>query len=208
MRFAILLLLLAARAWAQQHVPGRFDYYVLSLSWSPEYCASPAGARNSQQCGEGRRYGFVVHGLWPQYERGWPQDCVPAAPIDRAIVTRMLPLMPAEKLIEHQWRKHGSCSGLDPSAYFQLVEKAFLGFRIPDSLRQPLKEITFTPNDLRQRILAANPGYPRGSVALACSGRYLSEVRICLTKDLQPRECSSSVRDTCRAESMILRPIR
>jgi len=202
------LLFIAARAWAQQHVPGRFDYYVLSLSWSPEYCAGPAGGRNPQQCGEGRRYGFVVHGLWPQYERGWPQDCSPAAAVDRAIVARMLSLMPAEKLIEHQWRKHGSCSGLDPASYFQLVETAFRSFRIPDDLRQPLKEITFTPDNLRRKILAANPGYPRESVSLACAGRYLSEVRICLTRDLQPRGCSSSVRDTCRAESIILRPIR
>ncbi len=208
MRAAILSFLLAASYGAAQHIPGRFDYYVLSLSWSPEYCATPAGSRNPQQCGEGRRYGFVVHGLWPQYERGWPQDCSPVAPLDRAIVARMLPLMPAEKLIEHQWRKHGSCSGLDPASYFQLVEKAFRSFRIPDDLRQPLKEVTFAPDNLRQKILAANPAFPRGSISLTCSGRYLSEARVCFTKDLKPRACSASVRDTCRAENIILRPVR
>src|ERR1700690_2244045 len=75
--------------------PGVFDYYVLSLSWSPEFCAGPAGARDAAQCGEGRQYAFVVHGLWPQYERGFPESCAPSSPVSSNIVERMLPLMPS-----------------------------------------------------------------------------------------------------------------
>jgi ribonuclease T2 len=207
LRLALWVFLILVPACAQ-HTPGRFDYYVLSLSWSPEYCAGPAAARNSEQCGEGRRYGFVVHGLWPQYERGWPQDCAAANPVDAAIVARMLPLMPAEGLIQHQWRKHGTCSGLDAASYFEWTEKAFRRFQIPADFRQPLKQVEMPAESVRQKLLAANPSYPRGSIKLACRGRYLSEARICLTRNLEPRACSASVRDSCPASNIILRPVR
>src|SRR5690242_5822167 len=96
-----------------QGEPGKFDYYLLSLSWSPQHCSTPAGSNDSMQCGEGRQFGFIVHGLWPQYERGFPSECADAGPVRSGIVKQMLRLMPAEKLIQHEWATHGTCSGLD-----------------------------------------------------------------------------------------------
>src|SRR5437868_6359483 len=92
----------AQRQDQRQHQPGRFDFYVLSLSWSPSFCESVAENGRTpprEQCGE-RPYSFVVHGLWPQYERGFPKDCqVPAPRLNRDIMSSMLDLMPAPRLI-------------------------------------------------------------------------------------------------------------
>jgi len=102
---------------------GRFDYYVLSLSWSPQHCAQTRPAANDPQCAVPRRFGFVAHGLWPQYERGYPSSCATGAAPDAALVDGMLDIMPSPTLVRHEWAKHGSCSGLDPAGYFALIEK-------------------------------------------------------------------------------------
>jgi len=188
--------------------PGKFDYYVLSLSWSPEYCTGPGGARNPAQCGEGRRYGFVVHGLWPQFEKGWPEDCAPAAPLPRSLVEKMLPIMPSEQLIRHEWAKHGTCAGLDPTSYFNQIEKAFSLVRIPPEFQSPLQHVSFAPETVRQKFTAVNPGMMANAIQLRCNGRYLREVHICLTRDLKPRPCTASVGDTCPSSTLILRPVR
>src|SRR5262249_33208521 len=120
---------------ARQNTPGEFDFYVLYLSWSQSFCEASAerGARRSrdedgpsrrtvnQECGE-RPYSFVVHGFWPQYEKGFPEYCqVPAPRLDRNIVSSMLDVMPAPRLVFHEWDRHGTCSGLSPRAYFDNV---------------------------------------------------------------------------------------
>ena len=188
--------------------PGVFDYYLLSLSWSPEYCAGPSGGHDNGQCGEGRRFGFVVHGLWPQYERGYPESCGSAKPVPQSLVNTMLPLMPSPKLIQHEWEKHGVCSGLDVSAYFRQIQNAFAGVKIPEDYRGPLKNIEVAPADVKAKFGKANPSYPATAFRIQCSGRYLSEMRVCLTKDLKGRACGSDIRDTCRDATVILRPVR
>lgn len=188
--------------------PGVFDYYVLSLSWSPQYCSGPGGARDSAQCGEGRCFGFIVHGLWPQFERGYPSDCAGSRTVKPAIFDRMLPLMPSERLIQHEWATHGTCSGLEQGAYFDLIRKAHSIVRIPPDYRSPIRQITVTPDSIRAKFAAANAGMPSGSIRVLCGGRFLSEVRVCLTKDLKLRSCSADVRDTCRAPEILMQPVR
>ncbi len=134
---AATLLLVTAAASAQdrrQNQPGQFDFYVLALSWSPSFCEASAekGRAPREQCG-GRPYSFVVHGLWPQYERGFPEYCQNPAPrLDRNIVSSMLDLMPAPRLIFNEWDKHGVCSGLGPRGYFDAVRKARAQVKIPE----------------------------------------------------------------------------
>src|SRR4051794_36646906 len=132
-------LALTGQALAQdkrQNAPGEFDFYVLSLSWSPSFCEaaserSKAGRSAQAQCGE-RPFSFVVHGLWPQYERGFPNYCQRPSPrLDRNIMTSMLDLMPAPGLIFNEWDKHGTCSGLPARAYFETVRKARAAIKIP-----------------------------------------------------------------------------
>jgi len=204
--FLFVLSLSTCTAQPSGDTPGVFDYYVLSLSWSPQYCASNGG-RTDAQCGGGREYGFVLHGLWPQFERGFPGDCGTAS-LSNQIVDRMLPIMPSAALIRHEWRKHGTCSGLEASQYFAKATAAFRGFVIPTGLKAPLKTIYISPRKLKQDLAAANPRLGERGIAVLCNGRYLQEVRACYTKDLQPRECGSGIRDTCRVDELIVRPVR
>lgn len=199
----------AARKKVHPHgEAGTFDYYVLSLSWSPQHCSTPAGSRDSEQCADGRQYGFVVHGLWPQFERGFPSDCADSDPVRSGIVRQMLRLMPAEQLIQHEWAKHGTCSGLDQPAYFKKIEQAYANVKIPLDYTQPLKQIEVSPDDIHKEFQQANPSFPAESVKVLCNGRFLSEVRVCYTKDLKPRACGADVRDTCKADPVIMRPVR
>ncbi len=188
---------------------GAFDYYVLSLSWSPEFCDTRNTGGDDPQCGAGRRFGFVVHGLWPQYNGGgYPEACSSSSKVPPWIVNAMLPLMPSPHLIEHEWETHGTCSGLDANRYFQQIQKAFATVKVPDEFKAPIQQVEIAPSRVTARFLGANPSFPRDAIKVQCRARYLSEVRVCLTKDLKGRACSSDVRDTCRDDSIIMRPLR
>src|SRR3954469_21917990 len=133
----------AAAQDRRQNAPGEFDFYVLSLSWSPSFCEAAAergntGRSQQAQCGE-RPFSFVVHGLWPQYEHGFPEYCQRPSPrLDRNIMTSMLDLMPAPGLIYNEWDKHGTCSGLGARGYFEAIRKARSAVKIPaDYLELP-----------------------------------------------------------------------
>jgi len=156
----------------------------------------------------GRYDAVVVHGLWPQYETGFPQTCGPASTVPASIVDSMLPLMPSPQLIQHEWQTHGTCSGLDVTSYFQLIQKAFATVAIPDDYKSPLQQIQVAPADVKAKFAQANPSFPAGAFTVQCSGQYLSEVRPCLTKDLQGRACGADARDSCSRGTVILRPVR
>ncbi len=185
--------------------PGKFDYYLLSLSWSPAYCASRESNANDPQCAQERHFAFVLHGLWPQYDDGrWPQFCSqkPGPPDPRP----MLDIMPSPKLVRHEWEKHGTCSGLDVSGYFGLARKAFNNIRIPARFQNPTQYVTIGPGEVKREFLAANPGFSPDSIAIQCSSNYLSEVRICMNKDLRPTPCRHQ--RECRASSVRMPPVR
>ncbi|MBI3800608.1 MAG: ribonuclease T2 [Deltaproteobacteria bacterium] len=188
--------------------PGAFDYYLLSLSWSPEYCAGPTGENDQRQCGEGRRYGFVVHGLWPEYEKGYPQFCEPDSRVSTPLVHTMLPIMPSEELIRHEWQKHGTCSGLAAEQYFDKTQQAFARIIIPARYKTLTSAMTIKSRRLKQDLASVNPRFTEESFAVLCRDRFFSEVRICLDKNLEPRACSAEVKDACPSEKIILRPVR
>ena len=198
---------------ARQNAPGEFDYYVLSLSWSPSFCEEAAergnNGRNTQvQCGA-RPYSFVVHGLWPQYESGFPEYCQRPAPrLTRNIVSAMLDLMPAPGLIFNEWDKHGTCSGLSERAYFEMVRKARAVVKIPDEYLQISEAKTVAPADVEDAFVKANPGLSNSGIAVTCNRTRLSEVRICLSKDLQFRNCDEIDRRACRRDQVTMPPIR
>jgi ribonuclease T2 len=134
--FALLLLWSAGAAQAEPRAEG-FDYYMLALSWSPTWCASPAGRGDARQCGPGRRYDFVVHGLWPQYRNGWPQYCDNDARLAEQVVDAMLDIMPSRSLVRHQWNKHGTCTGLSPEDYFALTRRLHEEIGYPRAMSIP-----------------------------------------------------------------------
>lgn len=186
--------------WADK--PGRFDYWVLALSWSPQFCRTQP---SSEQCELAR--GFVVHGLWPQYEQGYPEYCGERERVPKDLVERMRPLMPSTSLVNAQWRKHGTCSGLGMREYFLNVERAWRSIVIPEIYRElPDLERTHV-RTIEDEFIALTPKLGRDAIAVQCSGRWLREVRICLDRDFQPRACGEDVDDLCRSDVQ-LRPIR
>ena len=194
----------------RQNRPGQFDFYVLSLSWSPSFCeaAGERGTPPQQQCAA-RPYSFVVHGLWPQYEHGFPEFCqVPAPRIDRNIVSTMLDLMPAPRLIFQQWDKHGTCSGLSPVAYFETVRKVRALVKIPSEFVGLKEMLTVTPDEVEEAFVNANPGLTRDAVSVTCDSRRLSEVRICVGKDFRFRACPDIDARACRRDKVVMPPMR
>jgi ribonuclease T2 len=206
---AFLVVAFAPAAHAQRGgEPGRFDFYVLALSWSPSYCESRGERADPHQCG-GRPYAFVVHGLWPQYERGYPEFCDRNAPrIPEPLLQSMLDLMPSRQLVIHEWRKHGTCSGLSIESYFSLVRRAHERVKIPDSFQRLDDYRMVTPAEIETAFIAANPGLERDMIAIDCDRRYLREVRICLAKDLAFRSCAEVDRRACRTPSVVMPPVR
>ena len=210
-----IVLTAAGAAGAQdrrQNEPGKFDYYVLALSWSPSFCqASEERAPNrapDQQCA-GRPFAFVVHGLWPQYEQGFPSYCqVPSPRLDRQIVGSMLDLMPSPRLVFHEWDRHGTCSGLTPHAFFETVRKARAAVKIPDDYLALDQPKTVSPAEVTDAFLKANPDLSRDDMAVACDTKRLSEVRVCLTKTFGFRACPEVTRRACRLDKMQMPALR
>lgn len=176
-------------ARAQQ--PRTFDFYVLALSWSPTHCGEPGMAqRDRQQCAGPRPYGFVVHGLWPQYERGFPRACPSRMPRPaRVLIGSMLDIMPSERLVQIQWERHGTCSGLTPEGYFAAVRMARQQITIPQAFQRPPGWTTLTAGQIESAFMAANPMLPARGMGVESTGNKLQEIRICLTKKMAFRPC-------------------
>jgi ribonuclease T2 len=183
-----------------------FDFYVLSLSWSPTYCEIEGDRANRQQCGSRQNYDFIVHGLWPQFERGWPEYCGSREPerVPNDIVRTVADIMPTAGLVGHQWRKHGSCAGLRQTDYFSAVRSAWDKIEIPDTFENTRSDLTIAPNEVEKAFLKANPGLPANGIAVSCQNRMISEVRICLTKSLEFRSCTEIDQKACRIPSASL----
>jgi ribonuclease T2 len=183
----------------EQSQPGVFDYYVLALSWSPEFCHSHPS--NVQCSGHS---GFVVHGLWPQFVDGYPEHCStqpgPANP------SSMADIMPDPSLVVHEWATHGTCSGLDAEAYFKLVRQAFGAVHVPARLAAPRQTFSMTPRQIKEEFVAANPRLRGENLTVSCGNNYLTGVSVCLSKQLQPTACEA-LRD-CRANSVKIAPVR
>jgi ribonuclease T2 len=206
---------LAGTASAQdrrQNAPGEFDFYVLSLSWSPSFCEEASergsGGRSQVQCG-GRPFSFVVHGLWPQYEHGFPNYCQRPSPrLDRNIMSSMLDLMPAPGLIFNEWDKHGTCSGLSARAYFETIRKARSAVKIPEEYLELSAPKTVAPAEIEDAFIKVNPGLSSSAIAVTCDKTRLGEVRICMSKDLQFRTCEEIDRRACRRDQVVMPPMR
>jgi len=174
---------------------GQFDYYVLSLSWAPTYCLTHAD--DSQEC-SGKGYGFVLHGLWPQYDAGgYPENCSTQFELSADAAAKGRTIYPSERLMQHEWREHGTCSGLDARNYFDTADRATAAIKIPMTLETPRSDQSLTAERIDSLFHGVNPQLPEGAMTLACNRAELSEVRVCLTRDLKPRSCGRGVRSNC-----------
>lgn len=199
---AILLAACGLPACAQSKATD-FDYWLLSLSWSPQYCAN---RDDDPQC-HSRNYGFVVHGLWPQNRRGYPEHCGEGGAVSHQLISRMLPLMPSPRLIRHEWQTHGTCSGMDMETYFLTIEQVRRDLNIPTAYEQPAHYLHTSVSAIQDAFVQANPGLRAANMTLSCSGRYLKEVRICYDKNYKYTICGSDQRNHC-GQDVVLRPSR
>jgi len=187
-----------------------FDYYVMALSWSPGYCQSLGQRANREQCGGNRSLGFTVHGLWPNFHNGYPEYCDSAEParVDRDIVDDMKDIMPSSGLIAHEWKKHGTCSGLDQNNYFLATRTAFEVITIPPEFRDRGQIDTLDPDAVEAAFRAANPTMPADSIAVTCDRRFLRDVRVCLTIALDDfTSCAQVDNRSCRRDTVVVPPM-
>ena len=188
---------------------GVFDYYVLSLSWSPNWCVLEGDARQSPQCDESHNFGWVLHGLWPQYETGWPQDCFSThTPPSRAMTNGMADIMGTSGLAWYQWNKHGSCSGLSPVNYYALAREAYDRVTRPEVLRRLTDAVTLPAALIEEAFLRDNPDLSRDMITITCRSGHIQEARICLTRSLEPRICGADVVRDCSLDNAMFEPIR
>lgn len=203
------LLMLGPLTIRAEDIAGRFDYYVLALSWSPSWCRAEGDDRNAAQCETGRQTDFVVHGLWPQYERGWPQDChTPERDPSRHESRAMADLMASGGLAWYQWQKHGRCSGLSAAGYFAAIRAAAGAITIPPVFQQLDRNVMLPPAVVEDAFIDVNPALDRDGITVTCQGEALQEVRICLTRELAPRRCAADIRRDCPRPSVLMERVR
>ena len=192
--------------------PADFDFYVLNLSWSPDYCATN-GRDDTQQCSIGRKLGFVLHGLWPQYNQGWPEYCT-YAKLSTEVKAQFPNLYPNASLYDHEWDRHGTCSGLAPASYMSLAKKLKESILIPARYKAPEQPVRVTTAQFKKELVAANPKLSESSLAVYCSGsgRFLSELYVCFSQEGQPQACSKEIHDkaakSCGNPDLLVRNVR
>ncbi|HAJ26885.1 MAG TPA: ribonuclease [Syntrophus sp. (in: bacteria)] len=197
---------------ASRNVSGDFDYYVLALSWSPDFCAGQGG-NDSEQCGPGRNPGFVLHGLWPQYQKGFPQNCT-SIPFPSSLKREFPGLFPNDRLYAHEWRRHGTCSGLSPREYLAAAQKLKQAAPLPSRYRNLREPVRTTTAALKKEFKALDAGLPDNGVAVFCSGsgRFLKEIFLCYNRQGKPTACSPEIMNksarSCRQSDFLIRPGR
>ncbi len=201
--------LVAGMAWAEGESAGDFDYFVMALSWSPNWCALEGDSRRDPQCDRGTGTTFVLHGLWPQYEQGWPSYCrTGERDPSRSETAAMADVFGGAGSAFYQWKKHGRCSGLSSRDYYALARRAFQSIGISAVFPKINKDLKVPADVIEGAFLEANPGLKRDQVTVTCTQGRIQEVRICLTKDLEPRRCGADTLRDCRMTDARLDAVR
>ncbi|MFK7875504.1 MAG: ribonuclease T [Paracoccaceae bacterium] len=209
MRSILIWLFSAGLAFANGEKSGEFDYYVLALSWSPNWCELEGDARNSPQCDAKHDHGWVLHGLWPQFHKGWPAFCptTQRAP-SRAMTKDMGDIMGTSGLAWHQWKKHGTCSGLSARDYYALSRDAYQTVTRPQIFRKLDRSVKLPAAVVEEAFLKANPNFDPDGVTITCRSGHIQEARICLSKSLDPVPCGQDVIRDCKLKDALFTPIR
>ncbi len=206
---AAVLAVLAGPVWADGERSGDFDYYVMSLSWSPNWCAVTGDARHDPQCDAGRGLSFTLHGLWPQNEDGYPSYCrTSARDPSRGDTAAMADIMGGAGLAFYEWKKHGRCSGLEARDYFGAARRAYKAVAIPDVFKDLGKDVELPASVVEDAFIEANPRLERDQITVTCDRGMIAEVRVCLTKDLQPRGCGADVVQDCTLSKAVMDAVR
>ncbi len=169
--------------------------YTLALSWSPEYCRGRTNsARDARQCsGREGRFGFIVHGLWPEGRgNSYPQWCPARRSPDPATIRQNMCMTPDARLLAHEWAKHGSCMVTRPETYFRVTRILWNSLRWPDFDRLSRRE-GLTAGDIRTAFAEANPHWEQEHIGVRLNQRgWLRELRLCYGRDFRPTRCNRS----------------
>ncbi len=209
MRWVLALILSCSLASADGNKSGEFDYYVLSLSWSPNWCAIEGDSKGSPQCDDRHDHGWILHGLWPQHHRGWPSYCRSSqrSP-SRGMTADMADIMGTSGLAWHQWKKHGTCSGLTATQYYDLSREAYARVTRPRVFRKLDQTVRLPARVVEEAFLKANPTIEADGLTVTCRNNFIQEVRVCMSKDLDPVPCGQDVVRDCTLEKAQFDPIR
>jgi ribonuclease T2 len=189
---ALICLLAQGRASAAENdQPGEFDYYVLVLSWMPSYCEREGRDRKDGQCSASEPRRFSLHGLWPQYEKGWPEDCpIGKRPfVPAKVIEEMRDVMPSKSLIIHEYRTHGTCSGLEPAQYFGVARELYERVNVPPRFLAPEAARVVSAEEIEREFTDANAWLKPDMIAVSCRGENLLDIRVCFGRDFFPRAC-------------------
>jgi ribonuclease T2 len=197
-----LLMLVVCPSYARHHhkqdtdaQSGQFDYYLLSLSWAPTYCLTHGD--DGAECSN-KGYGFVLHGLWPQYNvGGYPENCDTQYELTSEAAAKGRTVYPSARLMSHEWQTHGTCSGVSALDYFSTADRATAVVNIPATFNAPWGDRSLTGLQIIELFHRANPQMPDHAITVACSRATMSEIRVCLTRDLVVRTCGQGVRNSC-----------
>ena len=184
--------------------------YTLALSWSPGFCAREGDdTDNVMQCdGATGRFGFVLHGLWPETDgRDWPQYCAPVRLVSRETLRQHLCMTPSPQLLQHEWTRHGSCMAATPEEYFAAAAQAFDRVRFPDMVMLGGGRAVRV-GDLRRAFVAANPSLSADMISVQVrGGDWLDEVRLCLGPDQNYQSCPMAELGASDASPLRIEPI-
>lgn len=193
------LMVAAGAARAEGERAGEFDYYVAALSWSASWCALEGDGRDDPQCDAGRGLDFVLHGLWPQGEEGWPSFCrTREGDPSRALTAAQADVFGGAGAAFYQWKKHGRCSGLSAAGFYRLAREAKGRVVVPEVFRGLGRDIRLEADVVEDAFLESNPGLSPDGVVVTCRAGIVQEVRVCLTKSLEFRDCAGDVGRVCR----------
>ncbi len=187
-----------------------FDYYMMALSWSPGFCDLDGESKSPRQCAAGAGYGFVVHGLWPDNRFGPdPEDCDSGADASSADLAAAQGLYPTDGLAAYEYRKHGTCTGLDAADYFASVRYVRDQIVIPPALQGVRVWRRMAPGEIRQAFIDANANLRADNIAVTCARGELIGVRICMSRNLKAfATCPQVARNSCRRDSIAVAPPR
>jgi ribonuclease T2 len=208
-KLVLALIMLAGSLRADGEKAGEFDYYVLALSWTPTWCALEGDARGSEQCDATKDFGWTLHGLWPQFHQGWPSFCrTSERQPSRYMTNGMSDIMGTSGLAWHQWKKHGTCSGLSAQDYYALSREAYGKVNRPALFRKLKDPVKVPAKVIEEAFLKENPLLKANTLTITCKQGRIQEARICLSKDLDPVPCGRDTIKDCSMTNALFDPVR
>jgi len=166
--------------------------YTLAVTWAPQYCHGNARSPAARlECGSGNRFGFTLHGLWPDgIGKEWPQYCTATGILPRQLIRKHLCATPSVQLLQHEWAKHGTCMGTTPTAYFDRSTGLYAKLRYPDM--DALSRSALTAGRFAAAMAKANPGLPADAIRVTANRQgWLDELWICLDKKFAYERCKA-----------------